>query len=132
MISRATNDIYPVRYFIGWGVVQAIQSVMMLIGAADRAHSVNARLAPLSPPSRCRAIAVLTYVFAHKVFPISRIVQAKKGHLTEASDEAVVEIEMVQAFGREDDVRERFGGRAEAVRSRRCARRRSRRASCPG
>ena len=24
-------------------------------------------------------IAILTYVFAHKVFPISRIVQAKKG-----------------------------------------------------
>ena len=23
VISRATNDIYPVRYFIGWGVVQA-------------------------------------------------------------------------------------------------------------
>ena len=62
-------------------------------------------------------IAVLTYVFAHKVFPISRIVQAKKGHLTEATDEAVVGIEMVQAFGREDDVRERFTGRAEAVRS---------------
>ena len=51
------------------------------------------------------------------MFPISRIVQAKKGHLTEATDEAVVGIEMVQAFGREDDVRERFTGRAEAVRS---------------
>ena len=116
VISRATNDIYPVRYFIGWGVVQAIQSVMMLIGAAIVLISVNARLtlfAALAMPP----IAVLTYVFAHKVFPISRVVQAKKGHLTEATDEAVVGIEMVQAFGREDDVRERFGGRAEAVRA---------------
>ena len=115
VISRATNDIYPVRYFIGWGVVQAIQSVMMLIGAAIVLTSVNARLtlyAALAMPP----IAVLTYVFAHKVFPISRVVQAKKGHLTEATDEAVVGIEMVQAFGREDDVRERFGGHAEAVR----------------
>ncbi len=116
VISRATNDIYPVRYFIGWGVVQAIQSMMMLIGAAIVLISVNARLALFAalamPP-----IAVLTYVFAHKVFPISRVVQAKKGHLTEATDEAVVGIEMVQAFGREDDVRERFGGRAEAVRA---------------
>ena len=115
VISRATNDIYPVRYFIGWGVVQAIQSMMMLVGAAIVLISVNARLtlfAALSMPP----IAVLTYVFAHKVFPISRIVQAKKGHLTEATDEAVVGIEMVQAFGREDDVRERFTGRAEAVR----------------
>ena len=62
-------------------------------------------------------IAVLTWFFAHRVFPISRQVQERKGHLTEASDEAVVGIEMVQAFGREDDVRDRFGdrrrGRAE-------------------
>ena len=115
VISRATNDIYPVRYFIGWGVVQAIQSVMMLVGAAIVLVTVNARLALFAalamPP-----IAILTYIFAHKVFPISRVVQAKKGHLTEATDEAVVGIEMVQAFGREDDVRDRFGGRAEAVR----------------
>ncbi len=116
VISRATNDIYPVRYFIGWGVVQAIQSAMMLVGAAVVLVAVNARLALFAalamPP-----IAVLTYLFAHRVFPISRRVQERKGHLTEATDEAVVGIEMVQAFGREDDVRERFGSRAEAVRS---------------
>jgi len=115
VISRATNDIYPVRYFIGWGVVQAIQSVMMLVGAAIVLVTVNARLAFLAalatPP-----IAALTWLFAHRVFPISRKVQERKGHLTEASDEVVVGIEMVQAFGREDDVRDRFGGRAEAVR----------------
>jgi len=115
VISRATNDIYPVRYFIGWGVVQALQSVMMLVGAGIVLTTVNARLAlyaALSMPP----IAILTYIFARRVFPISRKVQEKKGHLTEASDEAVVGIEMVQAFGREDDVRDRFHERAEAVR----------------
>jgi ABC-type multidrug transport system fused ATPase/permease subunit len=56
-------------------------------------------------------------LFAHRVFPISRKVQERKGNLTEASDEVVVGIEMVQAFGREDDVRDRFSNRAEAVRS---------------
>ncbi len=115
VISRATNDIYPVRYFIGWGVVQAIQSILMLSGAAIVLISVNAKLALVAalcmPP-----IAILTYFFAHRVFPISREVQRKKGHLTEASDEVVVGIEMVQAFGREDDVRDRFSERAEAVR----------------
>ncbi|MCY7302465.1 MAG: ABC transporter ATP-binding protein/permease [Thermoleophilia bacterium] len=116
VISRATNDIYPVRYFIGWGVVQAIQSVMMLVGAAIVLISVDAQLtliAALAMPP----IALLTYVFAHRVHPISRVVQAKKGNLTEATDEAVIGIEMVQAFGREDDVRSRFGDRAEAVRA---------------
>jgi ABC-type multidrug transport system fused ATPase/permease subunit len=43
-------------------------------------------------------------------------VQARKGDVTEAADESVVGIEMVQAFGREEDVRGRFGTRAEAVR----------------
>ena len=115
VISRATNDIYPVRYFIGWGVVQAIQSGMMIVGAAIVLASVNARLALISAVAM-PAVALLTWFFAHRLFPISRLVQAKKGHLTEATDEAVIGIEMVQAFGREDDVRTRFVGRAEAVR----------------
>ncbi len=115
VISRATNDIYPVRYFIGWGVVQAIQSLMMLVGAAIVLVLVNPLLA-LTAAVAMPPIAILTYVFAHRVFPISREVQRRKGNLTEASDEAVVGIEMVQAFGREDDVRDRFHGRAEAVR----------------
>jgi ABC-type multidrug transport system fused ATPase/permease subunit len=115
VISRATNDIYPVRYFIGWGVVQGMQSAMMIVAAAIVLLSVNARLALYSAIAM-PAIAVLTWFFAHRLFPISRLVQAKKGHLTEATDEAVVGIEMVQAFGREDDVRARFLGRAEAVR----------------
>ncbi len=116
VISRATNDIYPVRYFIGWGVVQAIQSLLMLVGAGIVLLSINARLA-LYAAVTMPAIGVLAWVFAHKVHPISRQVQARKGNLTEASDEAVVGIEMVQAFGREDDVRDRFGQRAEAVRA---------------
>ncbi|MDF2748978.1 MAG: ABC-type multidrug transport system ATPase and permease component [Gaiellaceae bacterium] len=115
VISRATNDIYPVRYFIGWGVVQAIQSGMMIVGAAVVLAAVNVRLALISAVAM-PAVALLTWFFAHRLFPISRLVQAKKGHLTEATDEAVIGIEMVQAFGREDDVRTRFLGRAEAVR----------------
>ena len=31
VLSRATNDLYPVRYFIGWGVIQVCSSVMMII-----------------------------------------------------------------------------------------------------
>ena len=115
VISRATNDIYPVRYFMGWGVVQAIQSMMMLVGAGIVLALVNPMLA-LTAALAMPPVAILTYLFAHRVFPISREVQRRKGHLTEASDEAVVGIEMVQAFGREDDVRDRFHGRAEAVR----------------
>ena len=67
VISRATNDIYPVRYFIGWGVVQGVQSAMMISGAAIVLCLVNWRLAVIAaltmPP-----IAALTWLFAHRVF----------------------------------------------------------------
>jgi ABC-type multidrug transport system fused ATPase/permease subunit len=115
VLSRATNDLYPIRYFIGWGLVQGMQSVMMIIGAGIVLVVVDARLA-LYTAIAMPPITVLALRFARRVSPISREVQERKGDVTEAADEAVVGIEMVQAFGREDDVRGRFGGKAEAVR----------------
>ena len=115
VVSRATNDLYPIRYFIGWGMVQGAQSAMMIVGAAILLGFVNLRLTiytGLSLP----LIGLLAWLFAHRVMPISRRVQQRKGDVTEAADEAVVGIEMVQAFGREDDVRSRFGEKAESVR----------------
>src|SRR5436305_472762 len=74
------------------------------------------RLLGLSPAVPSPPITVLALRFARRVSPLSRQVQERKGDVTEAADEAVVGIEMVQAFGREEDVRGRFGTRAEAVR----------------
>jgi ABC-type multidrug transport system fused ATPase/permease subunit len=115
VLSRATNDLYPIRYFIGWGLVQGIQSLMMIVGAGIVLVLVDARLA-LYTAVAMPPITALALRFARRVSPISRQVQERKGDVTEAADEAVVGIEMVQAFGREDDVRGRFGGKAEAVR----------------
>jgi ABC-type multidrug transport system fused ATPase/permease subunit len=115
VLSRATNDLYPIRYFIGWGLVQGMQSLMMIVAAGIVLVLVDARLA-LYTAIAMPPITVLALRFARRVSPISRQVQERKGDVTEAADEAVVGIEMVQAFGREDDVRARFGGKAEAVR----------------
>jgi ABC-type multidrug transport system fused ATPase/permease subunit len=115
VVSRATNDLYPIRYFIGWGLVQGTQSVMMIIAAGIVLVIVSPLLALYTAVSM-PAIGLVAWLFAHRVFPISREVQERKGDVTEAADEAVVGIEMVQAFGREDDVRGRFGGKASAVR----------------
>jgi ABC-type multidrug transport system fused ATPase/permease subunit len=115
VLSRATNDLYPVRYFIGWGLVQGMQSLMMIVGASIVLVLVDPRLALYTAVSM-PPITVLALRFARKVSPLSRQVQERKGNVTEAADEAVVGIEMVQAFGREDDVRGRFGSKAEAVR----------------
>jgi ABC-type multidrug transport system fused ATPase/permease subunit len=115
VLSRATNDLYPIRYFVGWGMVQGAQSVMMILGAAVVLAIVSPRLA-LYTAVAMPLIGVVAWLFAHKVHPISRRVQEQKGDVTEAADESVVGIEMVQAFGREDDVRTRFAQKATAVR----------------
>jgi ATP-binding cassette subfamily B protein len=115
VVSRATNDLYPIRYFIGWGMTQGIQSVMMICGIAVVLVLVNPTLAAIALIAM-PAVFVLAFSFARKVMPISRQVQQLKADVTEAADEAVVGIEMVQAFGREDDVQERFARKAEAVR----------------
>ena len=115
VVSRTTNDLYPIRYFIGWGMTQGIQSVMMIIGIAAVLFFVNVKLAAVALIAM-PAVFVLAFTFARKVMPISREVQQLKADVTEAADEAVVGIEMVQAFGREDDVQARFAGKAELVR----------------
>ena len=33
VVSRATNDLYPIRYFIGWGHGAGARAVMMVVGA---------------------------------------------------------------------------------------------------
>jgi ABC-type multidrug transport system fused ATPase/permease subunit len=116
VVSRATNDLYPVRYFIGWGMVQGAQSAMMVVGAGIVLGLTNPTLA-LWSALPLPLIAVVAWRFAHRVIPISREVQARKGDVTESANEAVVGIEMVQAFGREDDVQQRFADRANAVRT---------------
>ena len=115
VVSRATNDLYPIRYFIGWGLVQGAQSAMMIVGAGIVLGVTNLELA-LWSALPLPLIAIVAWRFARRVIPISRQVQARKGDVTESADEAVVGIEMVQAFGREDDVRRRFADRASAVR----------------
>jgi ABC-type multidrug transport system fused ATPase/permease subunit len=115
VVSRATNDLYPIRYFIGWGMTQGIQSVMMIVGIAIVLFLVDVKLAALALIAM-PFVAVLAFTFGRKVMPVSREVQQLKANVTEAADEAVVGIEMVQAFGREDDVQARVGAKAEAVR----------------
>ena len=88
---------------------------MMIIGVAAVLMLVNLKLAFYALVAM-PLVGLLTWWFAVQVMPVSRRVQQLKADVTEAADEAVVGIEMVQAFGREDDVRARFGDKARAVR----------------
>ena len=96
-------------------MTQGIQSLMMIFGIAIVLFVVNAKLAAIALVAM-PLVAILTYNFGRRVMPISREVQQLKADVTEAADESVVGIEMVQAFGREDDVQARFNVKASRVR----------------
>ena len=52
VLSRATNDLYPIRYFIGWGLVQGMQSLMMIVGVGIVLAIVEPDGWPSTPPWR--------------------------------------------------------------------------------
>src|SRR5207237_6442686 len=82
VVSRATNDLYPIRYFIGWGMTQGIQSLMMIFGIAVVLFLVNVKLAAIALIAM-PAVGVLAFMFARRVMPISRQVQQLKADVTE-------------------------------------------------
>ena len=62
VVSRATNDLYPIRYFIGWGMVQGAQAAMMVVGAGVVLVLTNPALALLeraaAAADRARGVAL--------------------------------------------------------------------------
>src|SRR2546429_1371784 len=71
VLSRATNDLYPIRYFIGWGLVQGMQSVMMITAAAIVLVLVDARLA-LYTAIAMPPITLPAFRFPPRASPIPR------------------------------------------------------------
>ena len=55
VVSRATNDLYPIRYFVGWGSVQAIQSAITIWRRRRSCCRSEPGLALSRPASRCRS-----------------------------------------------------------------------------
>ena len=66
VVSRATNDLFPIRYFIGWGVVQGFQSAMMITGGVIVLALVNPRLTLYSAVAT-PLIGFVAWRFAHLV-----------------------------------------------------------------
>src|SRR5207237_9227824 len=92
VVSRATNDLYPIRYVIGWGMVQGAQSLMMIVGAAIVMTMVNQLLA-LYTAAAMPVVGLLAWLFAHTLMPISREVEHRTGDVAEDSVDGVVPVE---------------------------------------
>jgi ATP-binding cassette, subfamily B, bacterial len=114
LVSRATNDLRVVRFFVGWGMFQMFISLLTLVVVSAALLYLNAPLA-LVVLSPMPLLAFAAWRFAAKVHPIFRSVQQKLADVTTAVQENVSGIRVVKSFSREPFEREQFGDRAEGV-----------------
>ena len=114
LVSRATNDLRVVRFFVGWGMFQLFISVLTLVVVSAALLYVNWSLA-LIVLSPMPLLAFAAWRFAAKVHPIFRAVQQKLADVTTVVQENVSGIRVVKSFSREPFEKDQFGGRAEGV-----------------
>ncbi|HZC18628.1 MAG TPA: ABC transporter ATP-binding protein, partial [Rubrobacteraceae bacterium] len=114
LVSRATNDLRVVRFFVGWGMFQLFTSLLTLLVVSAALLYLNAPLAAvvLSPMP---LLALVAWRFAGKVHPIFRSVQQKLADVTTVVQENVSGIRVVKSFSQEPFETARFGDRAEGV-----------------
>ncbi len=114
LVSRATNDLRVVRFFVGWGMFQLFISLLTLAVVSAVLLYLNWLLA-LIVLSPMPLLALAAWRFASKVHPIFRSVQQKLADLTTAVQENVSGIRVVKSFSREPFEKGQFGDRAEGV-----------------
>jgi ATP-binding cassette subfamily B protein len=114
LVSRATNDLRVVRFFVGWGMFQLFISLLTLVVVSAALLYLNAPLA-LIVLSPMPFLAFAAWRFAARVHPIFRSVQQKLADVTTVVQENVSGIRVVKSFSREPFETDRFGDRAEGV-----------------
>src|SRR4051794_13558588 len=101
LMSRSTVDLSAVRFFLGYGLIFILQSLVTIAVAGVIMFIVNPGLAALAlAPSPL--IFWVAFVFGKKNRPASQEVQQRIAELTTEVDESIGGIRLVKAFAREE------------------------------
>src|SRR3954453_5615749 len=101
LMSRSTVDLSAVRFFLGYGLIFILQSLVTIAVAGMIMFIVNPGLAALAlAPSPL--IFWVAFVFGKKNRPASQEVQQRIAELTTEVDESIGGIRLVKAFAREE------------------------------
>jgi ATP-binding cassette subfamily B protein len=108
LMSRATVDLQAVRFFLGYGLVFILQSVLSiaLAGIAMMLIDPELGLIALAPTP---LIVVMAQRYGRRARPAVQEVQQRIAELTAEAEENISGVRVVKAFAREDRQRERFG-----------------------
>jgi ABC-type multidrug transport system fused ATPase/permease subunit len=114
LMSRATVDLQAVRFFLGYGLVFILQSLVTVFVAAVLMFSLNPLLAILTL-APMPLLVLVAFEYGKKNRPAAQEVQQRIAELTADVEENVSGVRVVKAFAQEPRQLERFRGSAGRV-----------------
>ncbi len=107
LMSRATVDLQAVRFFLGYGLVFILQSILMIVLAGVVMIVVNPGLGAIAL-APVPFVVVISYRYGRRARPAIQEVQQRIGELTADAEENITGVRVVKAFAREPRQLERF------------------------
>ena len=108
LLTRATSDVELVRQFIGMGVIQLLNGIIMMAGSLVLLFGINWRLTLMTLPVMGLVIVVFT-IFARYGRPLFVLVQQKLALVNVRLQEAITGVRVVKAFTQEPFEIDRYG-----------------------
>ncbi len=107
LMSRATVDLQAVRFFLGYGLVFILQSVLTIALAGVVMIAINPTLGLISL-APVPFVVVISYRYGRRARPAIQETQQRIGELTADAEENISGVRVVKAFAREPHQLERF------------------------
>jgi ABC-type multidrug transport system fused ATPase/permease subunit len=107
LMSRATVDLQAVRFFLGYGLVFIMQSILTIVLAGIVMLATNPGLGALAL-APVPFVVVISYRYGRRARPAIQEVQQRIGELTADAEENISGVRVVKAFAREPRQLERF------------------------
>jgi ABC-type multidrug transport system fused ATPase/permease subunit len=107
LMSRVTVDLQAVRFFLGYGLVFILQSVLTIVLAGIVMVAINPRLGLISL-APVPFVIVISYRYGRRARPAIQDVQQRIAELTADAEENISGVRVVKAFAREPRQLQRF------------------------
>ncbi len=100
LMSRATNDLQTVRFFLGYGLIFLFMNVFGLVLYTALLMMIDPTLTALAL-LMAPALVAVAWRSSKRTQPVLVDVQQKIGEVTQAAEESIVGIRVIKAFGQE-------------------------------
>jgi len=107
LMSRATVDLQAVRFFLGYGLVFILQSILTIVLAGIVMIVINPSLGLLAL-APVPFVVVISYRYGRRARPAIQETQQRIGELTADAEENISGVRVVKSFAREDRQLTRF------------------------